>query len=144
MTPYGSNTSQLKFDSLRAASLSESDNMVNSNSNFNKKYAEFPTKWQVLVYFHNPTCACSQRYNLDQNIAPLLQSILTSLFHPYLLTKSSLQSPLTLPSSIPQQFFTFLFLHKTISRIYTKNIFPTISTIQAVSRDHEAREYCGD
>ena len=43
-------------------------------------------------------------YNLQQKFVPLLQSVFTSLFHPYLLTKSSLQIPLTLSSSISQQF----------------------------------------
>ena len=46
------------------------------------------------------------------------------LFHPYLFTKTSLQSPPTSPSSIPQQFFTFLFLRTTIQKFYTQNIFP--------------------
>ena len=48
------------------------------------------------------------RYNLSQETVFLLQPILTSLFHSYLFTKSSLQSPLILPVSIPQQFFTSL------------------------------------
>ena len=72
--------------------------------------------------------------------------IFTFLFHPYLFTKSSLQSPLTLPSSKPQQFFTSLFLRTIILTIYTKNIFPTstIELIQAASRDQGARESCED
>ena len=49
----------------------------------------------MLLHFHNPTCACNQRYNLHQKSITLPQSIFTSLFHPYLFTKSSLQSPLT-------------------------------------------------
>ena len=70
--------------------------------------------------------------------------IFTSLFHPYLSTKSSWQSPLTLPSSIPQLFFTNLFLRATIPTTYIKNIFPTanILEIQAASRDQGVREYC--
>ena len=40
-----------------------------------------------------------------------------------LLKISSLQSPLTLPSSIPQQVFTPLFFHTTIPTIYIKNVF---------------------
>ena len=52
------------------------------------------------------------------------QSILTSLFHPSLFTKSSLQSPLTLSSYITQQFFTSLIFCTTIPTIYTKNIIP--------------------
>ena len=51
----------------------------------------------MLLHFHNPTFACNHSYNLHQKSVPLLQSTFTSLFHPYFLTKSSLQSPLTLP-----------------------------------------------
>ena len=117
--------SHQKAESLRAPSLSKLDNMVNSNSIFNTKYAEFSTKWWVLLHFYTPTCAYNQRYDSTKN--PFLY-IFTFLFHPYLFTKSSLQSPLTLPSSKPQQFFTSLFLRTIILTIYTKNIFPT-STI---------------
>ena len=46
-----------KAEFLRAASLSKLDNRVNNNSIFNTKYAEFSTKWYVLLHFHNPTCA---------------------------------------------------------------------------------------
>ena len=45
--------------------------------------------------------------------------------HLCLFTNSSLQSPLTLPSSIPHQFLTFLVLHTNIPTIKTKNVFPT-------------------
>ena len=34
-----------KAESLRAASVSNLDNMVNSSSTFNTKYSEFYTKW---------------------------------------------------------------------------------------------------
>ena len=89
-------------------------------------------------------------------IQPTLQSLprsssslsanFTSLFHPYLFTKSSLQSLQTLYSYITQQLFTSLFLRKTIPTIYTKNIFPTskILPIQAASRGQGAREYYED
>ena len=46
----------------------------------------------------------------------------TSLFRPYFFIKSSLQSPQTLSSSIPQQFFTSLFLCTAILTIYIKSI----------------------
>ena len=59
--------------------------------------------------FHNPTCAYNHPYNLHQKFLPLFQTIFTSLFHPYLFKKSSLQSPLTLPSTKPQQFSSSLF-----------------------------------
>ena len=100
----------------------------------------------MLLHFHNPSCGYNQRCNLYQETVPLLQSIFTSLFHPYLFTKSSLQSPLTLPSYIIQQFFTSVSLRATIPTIYTKNIFPTsnILPIQAASRYQDVREYCED
>ena len=72
--------------------------------------------------FNNPTCAYNHPRNLDQKSVPPLQLIFTSLFRPYLFIKSSLQSPLTLPSSIPQQFFTSLFFRTAIPTIYIKSI----------------------
>ena len=113
-----------KAESLSTTSHSSLDNMVNNSSNFNTNYVEFSKKWQVLLHFHNPFCEYNERCNFYQETV-LLQSIFTFLFHPYLFTKSSLQSPLTLPSYTTQQFFTFLFLHTTIPTIYTKNIFPS-------------------
>ena len=100
----------------------------------------------MLLHFHNPSCGYNQCCNPYQETVPLLQSIFTSLFHPYLFTKSSLQSPLTLPSYIIQQFFTSVSLRATIPTIYTKNIFPTsnILPIQAASRYQDVREYCED
>ena len=100
----------------------------------------------MVLNFHNPSCGYNQHCNRYQETVPLLQSIFTSLFHPYLFTKSSLQSPLTLPSYIIQQFFTSVSLRATIPTIYTKNIFPTsnILPIQAASTDQEVREYWED
>ena len=120
--------------------------MINNSSNFNTENVEFSTKWLVLLHFQNPSCGYNQRCNLYQGTVLLLQSSFTSLFHPYLFTKSLLQSPLTLPFYITQQFFTSLFLRTTIPTIYTKNIFPTsnILPIQAVSSDQGARECCED
>ena len=114
-----------KAESLRGASLWKLDNAVNKNSIFNTKYAEFSVKCKVLLHFHNSICAYNHPYNLHQKFVPLLPSIFNPLFHPYLLIKSSSQFPLELPSCIPQQFFTTLFLRTTIPKIYTKNIFPT-------------------
>ena len=98
----------------------------------------------MLLHFHNPSCGYNQRCNLSQETLPLLQSILTSLFHPYLFTKSSLQFPLTLPSYITQQFFTSLFLRTIIPTTCTKNIFPTsnILAIQAALSDLAVTKYC--
>ena len=44
-TLWVKDTTYQKAESLRAASLSKLDNMVNKNSIFNTKYAEFSTKW---------------------------------------------------------------------------------------------------
>ena len=85
-------------------------------------------------------------YNLYQKFVPLFQSIFFSLYHPYSFTKSSLQSRLTLPFTIPQQFSPPCFLHTTIPKIYTKNIFSTsgINPIQSESKDQGPREYYED
>ena len=131
---------------LISASLSKLDNTVIKNSIFNTNYWEFSIKQQVLFHFYNPNCAYNHLYNLHQKSVPILKSIFTSLFHPYLFTKLSLQSPLTLPSSIPQQFCTFSFLRITIPTICNKNIFPTsaIQPIQVALRGQKARESCED
>ena len=120
--------------------------MANSNSIFNTKYVELSTKWSMSLHFHNPTCAYNQRCNLSQEIVSLLPPIFTSLFHPYLLAKLSLQSPLTLPVSIYQRVLTFLFLRTTVPTISTKHVSPTsdISPIQAAPRDQRAWEPCED
>ena len=100
------------------------------------------------LHFHNPFCGYKQRWSLTcyQETVPLLESIFTSLFHPYLFPKSFLESPLTLYSYITHQFLTSLFSRTTIPTIYTKNIFHTwnILPIQAASSDQGAREYCED
>ena len=77
----------------------------------------------VLLHFHSPDYAYNHLYNLHQKSVSLLESIFISLFFPYLFTKSSLQSSLTFPSSIPQQFCISSFLRATIPTIYTKNNF---------------------
>ena len=56
-----------------------------------------------------------------------------------LVQKSSLQSPLTLPSSIPQQFPTSFFLRTTISTSYTKNIFPISTNLPIHTKGPEVR-----
>ena len=111
--------------SLIDASLSKLDNTVNNNPIFNKKCLEFSTKWYVRFHFENPTCACNHPYNLHQKSVTPLQLVFTYLFRPYFLIKSSLQSPLTLSFSIPQQFFTSRVLRTVIPTIYIKSIFPT-------------------
>ena len=113
---------------------------------FNTKYAEFSAKWQVVFHFHNPSYGYNQRCDLYQETVLLLHSSFTSLFYSYLFTKSFLQSPLTFPSYLIQQFFTSFFFCTTIPSIYTKNIFPTsnILPIQVASSYQKVREYCED
>ena len=72
-------TTHKKAESLRAASLSNLDKIVNSNSIFNTKFDEFSTKWQELLNFQKPTCTYNHHQNLHQKFIPLLQPILTSL-----------------------------------------------------------------
>ena len=69
----------------------------------------------MLLNYRNHTCVYNHLFHLHQESVPLVQSTFTSLFHPYLFTKLSSQSPVTLPSSIPQKFFISLFLPTTIS-----------------------------
>ena len=92
----------------------------------------------MLLYLHNSTCVCNHPYNLHQKSVPLLQPIFNSLVYSYFFKRSSLQSPVTLPSSTPKKFFTELFLRATVSTIYIKIFFCTSDTwpIQAASRDH--------
>ena len=71
-------------------------------------YLQYKACWiiyQMVGAPHNPTCAYNHLYNLHQNSVSLLEAIFTFLFHPYMFAKSSLQSSLRLPSSIPQQLF---------------------------------------
>ena len=115
------NTLLVKHATYQNAAL---DNTVNNNSIFNTKHA-------LQSHFHYPTCAYNHPFNLHQKIVSPLQLIFTSLFHPYLFTKSSSQSPLTLPSSIPQQFFISVFLHTAIPTIF---IFSTSANSSCVKR----------
>ena len=57
---------------------------------------------------------------------------------PLFVHKIIFTTPTTLPSSIPHQFLTSLFLGTAIPTICTKSIFPTstIYPIQAASREH--------
>ena len=129
---YRSNTVPIKkAGSLRATSLSQLDNTVNNNSIVNTKYAEFSTKWQVLIHFHNSACAYNHPCIRHQKFVPLLQLMFNSLFYSYFFRRSSLQSPLTLSSSITQQFFTSLFLRTIMPTIFTKTVFST-SNIQPI------------
>ena len=68
-------TTHQKAESLRAGALSKWANMVNSNSIFNIKCAELPTKWYKSFNFQKPTYTCNHFYN------PFLQS--SQLWFPY-------------------------------------------------------------
>ena len=46
-------TTHQKAESLRPGSLSKLENTVNKSSIFKTNYADFSTKWQVLLHFHN-------------------------------------------------------------------------------------------
>ena len=86
-----------KTESFRAASLSKLDNTVNNNAMLNS-LENGRCSFISQHYIYHP-------YNLHQKFVPLFQSIFLSLHHPFLFTKLSLQSKLTLPFTIPQQFF---------------------------------------
>ena len=100
----------------------------------------------MLFHFYNPDFEYSHPYSLHQKSVSSLRLIFTWITRPYLLIKSSLQSPLTLPSSIPQKVFTSLFSCTEFPTIYIKNIFPTsnIYTIHSASMDQWAWEFCED
>ena len=72
---------------------------------------------QVLFHFHNPTCAYNHHHNFHQKFSS------ASLFRPYLFIKSFLQSPLTLPSSIPPRFCIQQSLQSTSKVIYPSRPF---------------------
>ena len=121
-----------KAESLRAASLSKLDSTVNSYFIFTTKCLEFSAKWQEIFHFQNPTCAQNQLYSFHQKSVPPLYLVSTSLFRLYLFIKLLLQSALTLLSSIPQEFFSSLFLRRAIQgSVYIKSKFHT-SAIQPI------------
>ena len=74
----------------------------------------FPQNDRFSHHFHNPICAYNHPYNLQEKSLPLLQSIFTSLFLPYFITKSSLQyhslllhlSNFSPPNSLHQKIFS--------------------------------------
>ena len=123
-----------KVESLKAAFLSRLDNTVNNNSIFNTKYAEC-IKWYGMEgapSFSQP-CLCIQpplpspTKILSPTFLYFLSSPLTFLFHPYFLTKSSLQPTLIRSSSIPQHFFHLsIFAYNHPSNLHQKH-FPYLS-----------------
>ena len=97
-----------KAESSIAASISMLDDMVNNNTKVNLQYK---------------VCWILYKMVSDASFS-LLQSIFNSLSYSYLFKKSSIQSSLTLPASIPQQFFTYLFLRTATTTIYIKISLP--------------------
>ena len=111
------------LDIMSTATLSSIQSMLNYLQNGRSSFI-----------FHKPTCAYEPPYNLLQKFVPLLQAVFTFLFYPYFLAKSSLLSPLRLPSSVPLQLFT--------SQQTPKIFFPTstIYPMQTASRYQGARQ----
>ena len=70
-------TTHQKAQSSRATSISKLDNTVNNNSIFNTKYAEFSTKCQVFLHFHNTSCA----YKHLLQSPPKIRSSTSAKFH---------------------------------------------------------------
>ena len=87
-----------------------------------------------IFHFHSPIFSQLQS---PPKIRSSTSAIFYLIFRPNLFVKSSLQSPLTLPSSISQQFSTSLFLRIADPTTYIKSIFPTsvVYPIQAASRN---------
>ena len=106
---------------MRAAFFSKLDNTVNNNSIFNTKYAGFSTIYKIrsfifttLLVVHTTTLKSPLKIRSSTSVNFYLH-IPHLLIHKIILPIST--------SSIPQQFFTFLFLRTTIPTIYPKNIF---------------------
>ena len=108
-----------KSESSRAAPLSKLGNMFINNSIKCHNYLQNGRcSFIFTTLLEHPT-------TLTLSTKVFLQLILTSLFRSYLFIKSFLQSLLTFSSSIPQHFFTSIFLRTRILKIHIKNIFPT-------------------
>ena len=116
------------MDELNMNNIKHHEN-INTHSQITKNNI---IEISVLLFFFSKKAVHAavkiKQAMLHQKSVSLLQSIFIPLFCPHLFKKSSLQSSLTFPSSIPQQFCTTSFLLRTIPTIYTKNIFlPPVS-----------------
>ena len=109
-----------KSESSRAAPLSKLGNMFVNNSIFNIKCHNYLQSGSAPL-FSQPFLSIQ----LPFYYKVFLQLILASLFCSCLFIKSFLQSLLSYSSSIPQHFFTCIFLRTGILKIHIKNIFPT-------------------
>ena len=105
-------------ESLRSSSISKLDNMLKSNSVFNTKCAEFSSKCRT-------TCTCNHLPDLQQKFVSPLQPILTSLFYPSLVQKTTLTIPTNTPSLSNSAFLSFFLLHTVILKFSTKSYFYT-------------------
>ena len=105
-----------KVESLRTASFSKLDNTVKNNSIFKTKYAEFSTKWWVLLHFHNPICAYNHPYNFQQKIR-FSTSVNSHLPIPPLLDHKII---LTIPTNTPFRYISAIF---HLPKIYPKKYF---------------------
>ena len=105
-------------ESLRTSSISKLDNMLKSNSVFNTKWAEFSSKCRT-------TCTCNHLPDLQQKFVSPLQPILTSLFYPSLVQKTTLTIPTNTPSLSNSAFLSFFLLRTVILKFSTKSYFYT-------------------
>ena len=93
-----------------------SDNKVNNNSIFNKRYAEFSTKWWVLVHFHNTTCAC----NHPLQSPPKIRSSTSANFHLLILLLIVHKIVLSIPTN-SSFLYTSAIFHLPIFAYYHPN-----------------------
>ena len=105
-------------ESLRPSSISKLDNMLKSNSVFNTKCAEFSSKCRT-------TCTCNYLPDLQQKFVPPLQPILTSLFYPSLVQKTTLTIPTNTACLSNSAFLSFFLSHPVILKFSTKSYFYT-------------------
>ena len=96
--------------------------MVNSNSIFMQSMLNSPQNGRysfifttLLVHTTNPTIYTKNLLYYLSQFSPPYSTVTCS--------QIILQSPKTIPSSIPQQFLSSFFLRTTIPTIHTKNIF---------------------
>ena len=95
----------------------------------------------MLPHFHNPSFAYNHPYNLHQKSVLLLQSIFTSLFRPYLLKKSFLQSLTNTPFLYTSAIFHLpIFVYNHPNNIHQK-YFPYFSYLANSGCVKRLRQY---
>ena len=95
-------------------------------------------------HFDHLTCPYNHPCNLHQKSVSLLQSVFTSLSHSFLFTKSSIQSPLTLPFSISQQFSPPQFCSQPPQKPEIFSLPQSFIQFKLHHRYQGARESCDD